>query len=46
MYKGEIMGILPVQNADLHLLGEMMAGGCRLKSFGEPEIMGEDTGKV
>jgi len=46
MYKGEIMGILPVQNADLHLLGEMMAGVRRLKSIGEPEIIGEDTGKV
>lgn len=38
MYEGQIMGIVPAQDADIHEIGEMMAGVRRL---GEPVGSGE-----
>ncbi|MBE0698369.1 MAG: ABC transporter ATP-binding protein, partial [Anaerolineaceae bacterium] len=35
MYEGEIMGIIPGKDADIHQIGQMMAGVLRLNKKSE-----------
>jgi general nucleoside transport system ATP-binding protein len=46
MYEGEIMGILPAKDADIHLIGEMMAGVRRLDQTHAPENAIEGEGRI